>query len=287
MEKFCSKCGKKLDKKTGKCPNCDKETITPGEAGKKTSAKKEKKKDKKIVITAIVMLTAIIVIFGEVCFLVYSGRLDIPYINNIFVAVGLKNENSSEVLQKGEKNNSKNKKDDENIDLGSNYEVPAFDAEKYFSENTKLESADSAKSSQKVSTESEAYNRFGERGFDQSPITYEYTMEGEYSDAQEISLYSSDRHPVYQTFYTAANGNVWMIMEVNGDFFASPISYNFNSKAQKQVIISETNTVTSYDSATNKFYVNIPDKAKTAVKTVERIDAKTIENLTDEEIDRL
>lgn len=40
--------------------------------------------------------------------------------------------------------------------------------------------------------------------------------------------------------------------------------------------------ITSYDSSTNKFYINVPDKSKCVVKTIARIDADTIEKLSDE-----
>lgn len=42
MEKFCTKCGAKLDSSTGKCPNCDDEEVK-----QKTVNKKEEKTQKK------------------------------------------------------------------------------------------------------------------------------------------------------------------------------------------------------------------------------------------------
>ena len=52
------------------------------------------------------------------------------------------------------------------------------------------------------------------------------------------------------------------------------------------VILSETDTITSYDSSTNKFYVNIPKESQTVIKTVSKIDAETIEKLTNEEFNQ-
>ncbi|MFQ9440626.1 MAG: hypothetical protein ACLR13_06015 [Acutalibacteraceae bacterium] len=77
-----------------------------------------------------------------------------------------------------------------------------------------------------------------------------------------------------------------MILEINGSFFATPITYNFSNTQNIPVILSETDTITSYDSSTNKFYVNIPNASQTVIKTVSKIDAETIEKLTSEEFNQ-
>lgn len=303
MAKFCGKCGTKLDEQTGKCPNCEKEIKDKQKdaagSGKKTNKKrtktaKEKNKAKKVGIVIAVVLAVIIIGFGAVCFLVYSDKLDIPCIDNIFVSMGLKDEDAAvppaedpnEDGGNSDQGNIENT-DGEEIDLGDNYEVPAFDAEKYFKENTDLKSSFDVLSSQDISTEREARQNFAERGFTGNPITYEYTMDGTYCGTEEISSYSSSQHPMYQTYYMTASGDVWMILEVNGAFFASPISYNFTDETKIPVTISETDTITSYDSTTNKFYINVPKESQAVIKTVERIDAETLEKLTGEEIDKL
>ena len=91
---------------------------------------------------------------------------------------------------------------------------------------------------------------------------------------------------MYQTYYVATSGDIWLIFEVNGSFFATPITYNFSNEQKVPVIVSETDTITSYDSSTNKFYVNIPKESQTVIKTVSKIDAETIEKLTNEEFNQ-
>ena len=161
-----------------------------------------------------------------------------------------------------------------------------FDAEAYFRENTTLKSTFDVSSSQLIRTESEAYDSFVERGFDGSQVMYEYTMDGTYLGENEISRSSSSKHPMYQTYYVATSGDIWLIFEVNGSFFATPITYNFSNEQKVPVIVSETDTITSYDSSTNKFYVNIPKESQTVIKTVSKIDAETIEKLTNEEFNQ-
>lgn len=68
---------------------------------------------------------------------------------------------------------------------------------------------------------------------------------------------------------------------------ANPVTYNTESGRDVQLLISETETVTSYDSAKNKFYVIIPGESEAIVKTVGRIDAETLDKLTVEVIDEL
>lgn len=289
MAKFCGNCGSPLDD-NGKCPKCDKKQSKKEiKAEKKTE--KKKNKSKKVAIIVIV-LAAIVFGVGAICLLVYSNKINIPYINDVFISMGLKDEDSkSDTVTENESNKNSDNENlavtDDDVDLSSNYEVPEFDAEKYFKENTTLKSSFDAGSSQNIHTEDEAYDSFVERGFTDSPITYEYTMDGTYSDACEISEYSSTQHPMYQTYYIASNGDVWMIIEVNGSFFAMPLSYNFVDTTKPQMIISETDTITSYDSTANKFYINVPDKSQTVIKTVTRIDDKTLEKLNSEEIDKL
>ena len=176
--------------------------------------------------------------------------------------------------------------ENEEVDLGSNYEVPEFDAEAYFRENTTLKSTFDVASSRSIHTESEAYDSFVERGFDGSQVMYEYTMDGTYLGENEISRSSSSKHPMYQTYYATTSGDIWMILEINGSFFATPITYNFSNTQNVPVIVSETDTITSYDSSTNKFYVNIPNASQTVIKTVSKIDAETIEKLTSEEFNQ-
>lgn len=321
MAKFCGKCGSKLDEQTGKCPNCDvvkeNDTVIPGEvptpdvtgpiADHGAQNQPEKKGDKAprndnktpkpskkpvvaIIVVIVLLVLALVAVTG---WMVYSEKLDIPFVNDMFIALGLKettsvndpSNNNGDAVQDPNSTGTTTTPDD-NTDLGGNYEVPDFDAEQYFRDNTTLHSTSDVNASPTVSTESEAYAHFMERGFD-GEIFYDYTMDGAYVDLTEISRYSSTRHPMYQMYYTTAAGDIWQIMEVNGSFYASPLTYIFTNEGKAPVTISETDTITSYDSTTNKFYVNVPHASVGVIKTISRIDAETIEKLTGEEIDKL
>lgn len=311
MAKFCGKCGAKLDEGTGKCPNCDKEIRNDTIAFDNNSGvnenqkikeynqkdrKKEKRKKSKTILITIIIIVALLsfVSVGAIGLMVYNGKLDIPYVNNIFISLGIKdeklpNDHNADETNKPHNDNSGNTSTitDEGADLSSNYEVPDFDAEEYFKENTTLKSTYDVSASQDISTESEAFDNFVERGFEGYQVTYEYAIDGTYLGAKEISRYSSFKHPMYQVYYPTTTGDIWMILEINGSYFATPITYNFSNEKNVSVMISETDTITSYDSTTNKFYVNIPNESQAVIKTVETINAETLEKLTSEEIDKL
>lgn len=308
MAKFCGKCGSPIDEKTGLCPNCDKKTLSTGNnsnANKNSKIKenklsnqretgrrkKKKNKSKKVVIAMIAGLLIIVAVGTAIGSLVYNEKLDIPYVNNIFISLGIKNKSSTTDNNDDNNPQGDNSKDtattsNEEVDLSNNYEVPEFDAEEYFKENTTLKSAFDAGHSENISTEAEAFDNFIERGFEGYQVTYEYSIDGTYLGTNEISQYSLSEHPMYQTYYTTASGDIWTILEINGSFFATPITYNFSHEKSASVMISETDTITSYDSSTNKFYENIPNESQSIIKTVSRIDAETIEKLNSEGIDK-
>ena len=295
MAKFCSKCGMKLNEQTGKCPNCDEKTKMDTASSdsnisingnpkedqniKKTNGEQEVKKENKKKTKKIVVITIIIVVL-LIGIGVGIGVLMVHNEKNANVP------NNGEIQETQSATSTETTTTDEEVDLGSNYEVPEFDAEAYFRENTTLKSTFDVASSQYIHTESEAYDSFVERGFDGSQVMYEYTMDGTYLGKNEISRSSSSKHPMYQVYYATTSGDIWMILEINGSFFTTPITYNFSNAQNVPVILSETDTITSYDSSTNKFYVNIPNASQTVIKTVSKIDAETIEKLTSEEFNQ-
>ena len=170
-------------------------------------------------------------------------------------------------------------------DMPDEFEVSKPDADEYFNENSTIISEE--KASNQGRTEAEAYKNLTERGFTAFPITAEYTMDGKYSEAKAISENSNTKHPVYTTYYVTEAGFVWVIYEINGSVFANPLSYYSNNRVDVQITFSETETITSYDSTLNKFYVTKPNESALKVKVIERIDSATLDTLTESEIDNL
>lgn len=285
MAKFCGKCGTKLDETTGLCPNCDIDKIHLSKKEKKKQKQADRKdtqKDRrkswslgrkirnvflKIILTVFLMS----VLIGVVGALEYFEIIDVPIVENLLDMIGLKTYSSD---------------DSEDINF-ENYKIEPNDADKYFQQSSQVVEEISVNDSNEILTEEETIEILAERGFKDVPITTEYTMDGVFNPACEISDSSSIKHPVYETYYITEKGELWEIMMVNGDVMAIPISYNLQSTLGIQVVISESTSVTSYDSATNKFYKNVPNETVMIVKVVEKVDAETLENLTIEVIDEL
>lgn len=315
MAKFCGKCGSKLDEQTGKCPNCDIENESSvqnksaptdnddikqtadgsGISDKKSDDKKKSseekknhgKKDKKaskkegrkvkkfflkFLITVLILATLTAV---SICVLSYYGAVDVPAADAALAKIGVKKKHVDEDETPPEEQD-KHSGGDETKET----EDEQTNADDYFENNSKVISEIDVNDSYAVSSESETFENLTERGFTTSPITAEYSMDGQYYKASEISKYSSSKHPIYQTYHVTESGNVWTIFEINGVIMANPAFYNIDSDADVQLIVSESDAITSYDAKTNKFYETIPDKSALTVRKVERIDAETLEKLT-------
>lgn len=141
--------------------------------------------------------------------------------------------------------------------------------------------------SENVPTEAEVTDILKERGFVDFPITCEYAMDGTYNDEDEITDGSVEKHPMYETYYVSAAGEVWAVSVINGQIIANPASFNLESELESQLLISESEKIISYNDESNRFYETIPKKSAVIVKTVDRIDAETLDRLTIEEINNL
>ncbi len=161
----------------------------------------------------------------------------------------------------------------------------AEDVDAYFRERGEIIGKTEATASQEVHTEAEVISELKDRGITQYSVTAEYSLNGAYFPARESSETSGTKHPVYETYYVAANGDIWTISEINGRIYAYPVTVNMKMKPGMALIVSETNTIMSYDSRNNCFYETIPDPSALLVKTVERIDAETLERLSTERVD--
>ena len=159
--------------------------------------------------------------------------------------------------------------------------------EEYYQENSTVVEVIEASRSEETPAEDEVIVMLRERGFTRFPVTYEYAEGGEYEGTTEITGDSKKTHPIYQTYFEAENGDIWTIFVINGSVMANPASYNLRSPHSAQLLFSESEKLTSYDNQTDQYYVTIPNDSAVIVKTVDRIDATTINSITDEEMDNL
>ena len=108
-------------------------------------------------------------------------------------------------------------------------------------------------------------------------------MDGGYNDETEALETSTDKHPMYQTYYVSKNEELFTICVINGSIIVIPVSFNLESDLETELLISESEELTSYVDEVNKFYVTIPKNSVAIVKIVEKINAETLDKLKIEE----
>ena len=193
------------------------------------------------------------------------------------------NRNSTTENNSAITSNSTNENPD-GVQKNTEYTIEYPDVEQYFKDNSSIVSVVSVKDSTTLLSESEAKQLLLSRGFTDYPVTTEYTIEGNIIEAVEISDTSTDKHPIYSTYYINSNNEVWVINVVEGTITASPLSYNLTYKDKTPIIVSESNEIVSYDSSSNQFYKTIPNDTTMDVRSVDRIDADTLDKLTVEDL---
>lgn len=154
-----------------------------------------------------------------------------------------------------------------------------IDANKYFEENGSIEAVTPINKSKRGLSEKEVTVYLKERGFSDYPITTEYSENGGFIEITEVSENSNKKHPVYETYFVSSKNETWAISVIDGTIIAFPSSYNLKHSDSIAVVVSETNTVVSYDVATNTFFTTTPKDSVLKVRAVEKIDAKTLESI--------
>lgn len=160
-------------------------------------------------------------------------------------------------------------------------------AEEYFGKYTEIVSVTPADTAGMLNG-SEIVQKLDERGFDTDLITTNYDENGGYSDeAAEITGQTAEKYPLYKMRYTSGSDVLWIIYVINGKIFAWPALYNFESEREVPLMVSETDTIISYDSTEKKYYETKPLNDVITVYKVGRIDKEALDKLTAEEMDKL
>lgn len=157
-------------------------------------------------------------------------------------------------------------------------------AEEYYENNSTIINTCDVKKSKTVQSENQVIKALCDRGFDQEAVTYDYSIDGELLNDDKEATNCKEKHPIYHTYYTTPNEDVWMIDVVNGSITANPISYNLESDRGANLIFSETKEITGYSSKANTFYKTIPDESELIVKIVDKINSDTLDKLTNDKI---
>ena len=158
-------------------------------------------------------------------------------------------------------------------------DIKETDTYKYYEENSSsIEKVMDAKNEEYSFSEKEAKMILEERGFKYYPINYDFSLDGEYVDETEVDPSSNKKHPMYLTNYQSKDGSIWTVYLISKSIFAYPASYILDNSSNIEILLSETSTITSYDSETNAFFVTIPNGKKTKGLTIEKITSSSLDN---------
>lgn len=163
------------------------------------------------------------------------------------------------------------------------------DADEYYKSNSKkLISVTPAPKSKKVYTEKGVAKQLSLRGFGAKfPVTYEYNIDGSFKQKTQIDKSSDSKHPQYTVTYMTKSGDYWTVSVCNNCLTAYPVTYNLEHNSGAEVILSESESITAYDSTSNCFYETIPKQSALIVKQIPSITAETLESLTAQDIEKL
>lgn len=161
------------------------------------------------------------------------------------------------------------------------------DADEYYQERGEVLDVIEAPKSKETYSEQDIVSVMQERGFP-NMLAADYTINGDYDSVEfDADTKEKAKHPTYSTYYASSSGVTWIIMVCNGQIMANPLSYQIDNQVSGYLLFSETPEITSYDSATNRFFVTIPKPEEVKVHVVDRIDAETLDSLDAEKIGSL
>ena len=165
-------------------------------------------------------------------------------------------------------------------------EISANEVYEYYKENAEIIGVVDV-SPEETLSEAEVTKLLNEKGFTDYPITYNYSLSGDFNDAQEGDPSSEVKHPMYGTYYASNVGELWYITVVGKELYATPLSYNISENMSVQTIISSSDWIMGYDDEEDRFFKVIMKNTALIVKVVDKIDAETLDKLTTEEVGKL
>lgn len=159
-----------------------------------------------------------------------------------------------------------------------------IDFDEYYSSHGTIISVTNVKDSDKVLIEAEVYKLLESRGLTTYPVEYYYDIDGNYLvEPVKVDPTSDVKHPMYSTTYINSSDEIWYIEVINGEIYATPISFHFrvnqdNLNLKAEVCVYET-VLFGYASTTNKYYQVIPNDDVLTLYKITRIDADTLDKL--------
>lgn len=165
-------------------------------------------------------------------------------------------------------------------------ETPSNEVEEYYKKNAEIIDVVDVTPKETLS-ESEVTKLLNQKGFTDYPIIYNYSLSGDYNNDQEGDPSSEVKHPMYGTYYTSKNNEIWYVTVVGKEIYANPLSFNIQTGRKVPTMLSTSNTIISYDDENDRLYTIIPKESAMIVVKVDDINSDVLDNLTVEEVSKL
>ena len=171
---------------------------------------------------------------------------------------------------------------EESSDVDLNSLNAPIDAADFYEDFGEIISAYSTSSGSLLS-EAGVIDAFAARGFTDVKIVSYFSLDGKYTGAVEVDPECVDSHPTYDGWYISNSGEYWQISYCNGFFMAAPLEYNLElEEGGIPILVSESDSVCSYDSSTNTFFVTKPREDVLRVICVDTLNSTALNTMTKE-----
>lgn len=146
------------------------------------------------------------------------------------------------------------------------------------------DNARDAAQEQGILTVAELSKQLADRGFPPLEITANFDLAGTFLDGAVLDSDSEERYPSYQMIYRSNQGVAWVIAVNAQAYFAVPVAAEGVS-LQRQIILSESNTVIQYDGIRGQYSDFGFDELGDALGIqVAKIDRATLESYTAQQL---
>lgn len=159
-------------------------------------------------------------------------------------------------------------------------------AEEYYKENAEIVYVVDV-TSETCLSEAEVTTLLADKGFKDYPITYNYSLSGDFDNDQESDPSSNVKHPMYGTYYVSKNNEIWYVTVVGKEIYANPLSFNIQTERKVPTMLSTSDLMIGYDDEKDKLYTVIPKDSAMILVKVDDINAEVLDGLTIEEVDKL
>lgn len=161
--------------------------------------------------------------------------------------------------------------------------LDAYDAQQPVGENAR-----DAATSPDVPSVSTVYQEVEQRGFDEAEVQADFDINGTYHDPETVDEASGEKYPSYSMYYTSTQNVIWIVFVNDGNYIAVALGEDGGETFQKEIILTESSTITQYDGTRNQFSeFDISQIDDAVCIQVARIDKDTLDSYSPTQLEAM